>query len=379
MTKRDYYEVLGVPRNADEAALKKAYRTLAMKYHPDKNPDDPQAVEDMKEINEAYAVLSDKEKRKLYDAYGHAGLGGFTQEDIFRGVDFGSIFEEIFGRGFDIGGNLFDGLFGRRDSRRRRPRQPRRGIDLRYDLEVTLEEVACGGEKKIEIPMVVRCDKCDGLGAKEDDVKPCEACEGSGQRIMEQRSAYRIIRQASICTKCGGSGKIIIEPCEKCEGKGEIEIAREIVIEIPAGADTGHRIKVEGEGAAEFEGAKPGDLYVFLQVQKHDVFERHGDDVYVMKDISFPEAALGGEVEDVPGLDGILSVDVVEGSQSGAVFRLEGMGMPRLDGRGRGDQYVVVKVVTPTNLTKEEKDLLRQFEKSRGEEAKSGKGWRSWK
>ncbi|MDY6833664.1 MAG: molecular chaperone DnaJ [Chloroflexota bacterium] len=378
MTKRDYYEVLGVPRNADESALKKSYRNLAMKYHPDKNPDDPQAVEQMKEINEAYAVLSDAEKRKLYDTYGHAGLGGFTQEDIFRGVDFGSIFEEIFGRGFDIGGNLFDGLFGRRDSRRRRPRQTRRGIDLRYDLNMTLEEVFFGGEKKVEIPRIIRCDKCDGLGAKEDDVKTCEACEGSGQRIMEQRSAYRIVRQASICTKCGGSGRIIKEPCEKCNGNGELEISREIIVEIPAGADTGHRIKVEGEGDAEFEGAKPGDLYVVLQVKKHDIFERHGDDIYVMKDISFPEAALGERVNDVPGLNEVLSVDLTEGTQTGTVFRLEGKGMPHLDGHGRGDQYVVVKVITPTNLTKEEKELLRQFEKSRREEAKSGKGWRSW-
>ncbi len=205
MAKRDYYEILGMDKNADEAAIKKAYRSLAMKYHPDRNPNDRQAMERMKEINEAYAVLSDREKRRLYDTYGHAGLQGFTQEDIFRGVDFGSIFEEIFGRGFGFGESIFDSFFGRRETRR--GRRPQRGADLRYDLEVTLEDVVAGGEKRLDITRVGTCSACGGTGATRDGLKDCEACRGTGQIVIEQRSGFSIFRQITNCGKLQREGQ----------------------------------------------------------------------------------------------------------------------------------------------------------------------------
>ena len=245
--KRDYYEILGVPKDAEDSAIKKAYRGLAMKYHPDRNPGDPQAVEHMKEINEAFAVLSDREKRRLYDTYGHRGLEGFSQEDIFRGVDFSSIFEEIFGgSGF---GSIFDTLFGRPSGPRRRSgesRRQRRGADLRYDLEVTLEEAALGAEKKFEFTIGERCAVCEGQGAKPEDIQVCPDCSGSGQRVTEKRSAFGIFRQSSPCPTCRGQGKKITQPCEGCKGRGIIEKSKELSVQIPKGADTGFGIKISG-------------------------------------------------------------------------------------------------------------------------------------
>jgi molecular chaperone DnaJ len=361
--KRDYYEILGINRNADEAAIKKAYRSLAMKYHPDKNPEDVQAVEKMKEINEAYAVLSDRKKRNLYDTYGHAGLQGFTQEDIFRGVDFGSIFEEIFGRGFGFGESIFDSLMGRGGPGR--ARQPQRGADLRYDLEVTLWDVLVGGEKKLNIPWVERCSTCNGVGASGEGLKECEACHGTGQIINEQRAGSSIFRQITTCSKCRGRGKIVTVPCDECKGKGTVEKTKEIKVYIPKGADTGYRIRVDGEGEPGMNGAENGDLYIVLKVQLHPIFERHGDDVYVLKEVSFPEAALGGELDGIPGLEGDLKLDLPEGTQNGAVLRIANKGIPNLNDDGRGDEYVIVKVVTPINVTDNEKELLREFDKLR--------------
>jgi molecular chaperone DnaJ len=369
MTKRDYYEILGVDRNADEATIKRAYRDLAMKYHPDRNPENPQAGDKMKEINEAYAVLSDREKRRLYDTYGHRGLEGFTQEDIFRGVDFGSIFEEIFGRGFEgifgrgFGEGVFGDLFGRREARS--ARQPRRGPDLRHDLEVTLEDVAFGREKKVEISKTETCPLCGGMGAKRENIKECTACHGSGQRVTEQRSAFRVFQQVTPCNVCGGRGKIITQPCEKCRGRGIVKGIKEIQVRIPKGADTGHRIRIRGEGMPGDRGGMPGDLYIFLEVVKHPLFERRDDDIYVEKETSFTQAALGGRLEDVPGLEGNIRLDIPEGTQSGAVFRIPNKGIPHLSNNGRGAEHVIVKVVTPTNLTKQEKELLRQFQRLR--------------
>ena len=368
MAKRDYYEILGMDRGADEATIKKAYRSLAMKCHPDTNPNDAQAVDKMKEINKAYAVLCDREKRRLYDTYGHAGLQGFTQEDIFRGVDFGSIFADLFGGGFGSGGSIFDELFGRRRSGR--GRQTRRGADLRYDFKVTLEDAAFGTEKKIEIPRVEPCSACHGLGAKEGGLKVCQACHGSGQSVIEQRSGYSVYRQITVCGKCRGRGKIVTESCDECQGGGSIERSKEISIHIPKGADTGHAIRVEGEGEPGPDGAENGDLYVVLSVEKHPVFERHGDDIYVVREIGLPQAALGAKLDDVPGLEGGLKVDIPEGTQNGAVFRISHKGIPHLNNHGRGDEYVLVKVVTPTDLSKEEKDLLRKFQASRGKRSR---------
>ncbi len=360
MVKRDYYEVLGVDRNADQATIKKAYRNLAMKYHPDRNPGDAEAVERMKEINEAYAVLSDAHKRQLYDTYGHAGLEGYTQEDIFRGVDFSSLFRE-FGLSdlFGFGDSLFDSLFGRRTTS---ARGLRKGRDLRYDLTVTLEEVARGTERIVELPRVVPCPACNGIGAEPDGLEQCPNCGGRGQIVREQRSGYSILRQISVCGRCRGQGRVIKQPCPQCHGRGVTEQIKEITVEIPAGADTGYKIRVEGEGEPGED--LPGDLYIVVNVEKHPVFERHGDDIYVHQEIAFTTAALGGEVT-VPGLRKELKLDIPEGTQTGTVFRITGAGIPHLDRRGNGDEYVIVKVVTPTNLSRKEKELLRELERLR--------------
>ncbi|TET87184.1 MAG: molecular chaperone DnaJ [Dehalococcoidia bacterium] len=363
MAKRDYYDILGIDKGADGVAIKRAYRGLAMKYHPDRNPGDAPTVEKMKEINEAYAVLCDPEKRRLYDTYGHAGLQGFTQEDIFRRVDFGSLFEEFFGEGFGFGESIFDGFFGRR--RAGRARQPRRGADLRYDLAVDLEDVVFGKEEKIEISKVEACFACNGAGAKKDGLKECEACHGSGQLITEQRSGFTVFRQITTCGQCRGRGKVIVDPCDECEGKGSVEKRKEIDVYIPRGADTGYRIRIEGEGEPGEDRVGSGDLYIVLKVEKHPIFERHGDDIYLVKEIDLPQAALGGELNDIPGLEGDLKLDIPQGTQSGALFRIINKGIPHLNDYGRGDEYVVVKVVTPTDLSEEEKELLRKFEQLR--------------
>jgi molecular chaperone DnaJ len=245
MAKRDYYEVLGVDKGADDGTVKKAYRSLAMKYHPDRNPSDREAAEKMKEINEAYAVLSKPETRRLYETYGHAGLESYTTADIFRGVDFGSLFRE-FGLG-DFGfGGIFESFFG--GGRRTTVTEPRRGADLRYDLEVTLEEVAVGTDKKAGVPRLSVCPSCRGSGAKEEGTKECEHCSGTGQIVTEQRSGYSIYRQIATCSHCRGRGKLIVEPCDECQGKGVVEEIREIHASIPKGADTGYTIRIEGKG-----------------------------------------------------------------------------------------------------------------------------------
>ncbi|MFQ6122696.1 MAG: DnaJ C-terminal domain-containing protein, partial [Dehalococcoidales bacterium] len=319
-----------------------------------------EAVERMKEINEAYAVLTDAHKRQLYDTYGHAGLEGYTQADIFRGVDFSSLFREFGLRDFfSFGDSLFDSFFGRRTTSRR---GPRKGADLRYDLTVSLEDVAFGVEKVIELPRVEQCLACSGTGAEADGLERCSSCRGTGQIIREQRSGYSVFRQITVCSRCHGQGKVVKKACRECNGKGVIEKATEIKVTIPAGADTGYQIKVEGEGE-KGEGV-PGDLYVVLHVEKHPVFERHGDDIYLQREINFTTAALGGEII-VPALKGELKVDIPEGTQTGTVFRIENQGIPHIDSYGKGDEYVVVKVLTPTNLSGKEKELLREFERLR--------------
>jgi molecular chaperone DnaJ len=367
MEKRDYYEVLGIDRNADAAAIKKAYRQLAMQYHPDRNPGDTQAIERMKEINEAYAVLSDVNKRQLYDTYGHAGLEGYTRDDLFRGVDFSSLFREFGLRDFfGFGDNLFDSLFGRRTTSRR---GPRKGADLRYDLTVTLEEVAFGVKKTVELPRVEQCTACSGTGAEPDGLDTCEDCNGTGQIVREQRSGYSVFRQISVCGRCRGKGKVVKAPCAECEGNGIIEKIKEVVVDVPAGADSGYSVRVGGEGE---QGADlPGDLYIVLNVGRHPVFERHGDDIYLQQEIAFTTAALGGEVP-VPGLNGDLKLDIPEGTQTGTALRIAGEGIPILDGYGRGDEYVIVKVVTPTNLNRRQKELLKEFDKLRRKSARDG-------
>lgn len=357
MAKRDYYDVLGINKGTDETTIKKAYRGLAMQYHPDKNPDNAESAEKMKEINEAYAVLSDQEKRRLYDTYGHAGLQGFTQEDIFRGADFSSILDGLFGGGF------FNSFFGRQ-----RPsggRRARKGADLRYDLTVTLEDVVFGKDEEIEIPRVETCPTCDGSGAKRGGVQECEACHGTGQSVTEQRSGYSVFRQITTCPKCRGRGKTIADPCQDCGGRGSISKSQHISVHIPKGADTGYAVRVEEEGKPGVDGAPNGDLYVVINVEEHPVFERHGNDIYVLQEIDLVRAALGGELNDIPGLEGNVQLEIPEGTQNGAVFRIVDKGAPHLNNYGRGDQYVVMKVVTPTDLTEKEKELLRKVQELR--------------
>jgi molecular chaperone DnaJ len=361
LVKRDYYNILGISRDVDEATIKRAYRHLAMQYHPDKNPGDANAVHKMKEINEAYAVLSDPEKRRRYDAYGHAGLAGLTADDIFGGVDFAGLFRE-FGLGNIFGESIFDSFFARK--RGARARAPQRGADLKYELEVTLEDAAFGAEKKIEVTRQEKCPACGGTGASYAGLVNCEKCLGSGQIVREQRSGFGLFRQVTPCPACGGRGQVVIDPCGQCQGKGVIEKARELTANIPAGIDTGQAIKITGEGEAGEAGAEPGDLYIVIQVKEHPLFERRGDDIYLQQEISFPQAALGGEVL-VSTLDGEVNLEIPEGTQTGDTLRIAAKGVQHLHDSGRGNQCVVFKVVTPTDLGEEEKEILKKFQELR--------------
>jgi len=376
MSQRDYYQVLGIPRSASEEEIKKAYRRLVMNYHPDRNPGNPQAAERMKEINEAYAILIDPVKRQRYDRLGHKGLEGYTPADIFGGIDFGSIFAELGLRNLFadfLGGLTFekagpfndffsqDSPFGGRS--RAQPIEARRGADLRLDLEIDLEEAFRGGEKKINIPKTEICPACQGTGAARGGLSTCRECKGRGQIIYEQRAAWSLFRQITTCPKCHGQGKMITSPCRKCYGKGVVEVRKEIAFPIPRGADTGHTVKLEGQGEA-VQGGLAGDLYVRLQVRRHPVFERRGSDIYVRKEIALTQALLGGRIYDIPGLDGVVSIEIPEETEDGATFKVPGRGMSRFDDE-RGDLYVVIKVILPKNLTWEEKALLRNLERLR--------------
>jgi molecular chaperone DnaJ len=353
VAKRDYYEVLEIDRGVDQASIKKAYRGLAMKYHPDRNPGDDHAAERMKEINEAYAVLSDAQKRQLYDAYGHSGLEGYTQEDILRNVDFSNIFRESgLGDIFGFGGTPFDGIFGRSSTRQK---SSGKGADLRYDLTVTLEEVASGEEKTVAFTRESACPGCRGTGAEAGGLKGCDACRGSGQEVREHRSGFTVIRQVTTCSACSGNGSVVTESCGTCDGTATIEEDCEIKVGVPPGATDGHPVRVAGEGQRGPD--LSGDLYVVLHVEDHPLFERRGDDILLRKDIAMIDAALGARME-VPSLNGGSHVDIPEGTQTGTVFQLKGKGIPHLDGYGTGDEYVVVNVVTPTDLSSGERRLL---------------------
>ena len=359
MLKKDYYEILDIDKSADNACIKRAYRGLAMKYHPDKNPDDTQASAKMAEINEAYAVLSDSNKRQLYDTYGHAGLEGYSTADIFNGIDFNSLFHE-FGLGdLGFGGSIFDSLFG---SGRASTSGTRRGADLRYDLEVTLAEVFSGVEKEFEIPHNNPCSSCNGTGAKEGGLKDCEHCKGTGQIVNEQRSGFGIFRQISTCSHCRGKGQIVREPCEHCSGKGLIRDITTYKVTIPPGADSGYSVRIEGAGEKGNGPALPGDLYVVIHVKEHSIFERQGDDILMTKEISFVQAALGAEFNDIPSLNGNVTLEIPEGTQNGSLLRIMDKGLPHLNGYGSGDLYVMVTVIIPQNLTEKEKELLREFD-----------------
>jgi len=345
MTKRDYYEILGVPRNADDGEIKKAYRQLALRYHPDRNPGDKEAEEKFKEASEAYEVIRDPEKRGLYDRYGHEGLrgvgfSGFSGfEDIFS--SFSDIFEDFFGFG----------------TGRRRGAAPKKGADLRYDLTISFMDAVTGKEREVEIERYESCGKCKATGIQPGTKKEaCAACRGSGQVTHSQ--GFFTLR--TTCSRCRGQGFFIPHPCEDCRGTGKVKKAKKISIKFPAGVDTGNRLKVPGEGMEGERGGRPGDLYVVLHVEPHPFFERQGDEIHCQIPISFPQAALGSEIE-VPTLNGSKKLFVPPGTQSGEVFVLHGLGIPHLNSLGKGNQHVQVVVKIPTKLNKRQKELLKEF------------------
>jgi molecular chaperone DnaJ len=347
LEKRDYYEVLGVSRDADEAALKSAYRKLAHQYHPDKNSGDKAAEEKFKELTEAYAVLSDGEKRARYDRFGH-GAGGVPFEDAF-GFGGASSINDIFG---DIFGEMFGG--SRRGGRGARAR----GSDLRYDLQISFEEAAFGTVARLKIPRPKRCDACQGSGAKPGtSPRTCPTCGGSGEIRLTQ-GFFSIART---CHHCNGSGRVIADKCASCGGAGSKREEAAVEVKIPAGVDTGTRMKLTGEGEpAPTPGGAPGDLFVVLTVRDHPIFRREDTEVLCDLPITFPQAALGTTL-DVPTLDGTAKLKIPAGTQSGKVFRIKGKGIPSLQGGGRGDQHVRVYVEVPTQLSKEQRELLERF------------------
>ena len=356
MSKSDYYDVLGVQRNATKDEIKNKYRQLALKYHPDRNKS-PDAENKFKEISEAYAILSDDEKRAQYDQFGHAGIDGrYSTEDIFRGVDFDEILRDIgfgFGGGF---GSIFDTFFGGRPSR-----GPQRGQDIRYDLEISLEQAYAGLGTEIEVPRTERCPECNGSGAKPGtSPKKCPECGGAGQIQHIQNAGFMHFARIEPCRKCRGKGTIIEKPCNQCRGAGIVERDRRISIKIPPGVDTGSQLLLRGEGDAPNGGGRRGDLYVVVHVKPHETFRREGNDLICNVGVSFSRATLGGDVQ-VPTLDGPANIMVPPGTQSGAVFRLRKKGMPAIRENEKGDELVVMQVRTPTNLTSHQKDLVQEL------------------
>lgn len=349
--KRDYYEVLGVSRNGTEQEIKSAYRKMAMRYHPDKNPGDMKAEEKFKEAAEAYSVLSDPGKRAAYDRFGHQGVsgagGGFSGFDPTIFSDFTDILGDLFG---------FGDVFGTGAGRRRSPVES--GADLRFDLQITFEEAAFGVKTKIRIPRLEMCKECGGSGAqKGTGPTTCPQCQGRGQ--VRHQQGFLVISRT--CGQCRGTGQTINNPCRECRGQGRVRNEKTLEIKIPAGVDAGSRLRISGEGESGAYGGEPGDLYVVVNVKEHDYFERDGADLYCMMPVSFSQAALGGEIH-VPTLDGENEkLKIPEATQGGTTFRIRGKGIPYLNGRGRGDLFVTVRVMTPQKLTREQRRLLEQL------------------
>ncbi|MDH3519116.1 MAG: molecular chaperone DnaJ [Myxococcales bacterium] len=350
MAKRDYYEILGVPRDADAAALKTAYRAIAMRDHPDRNPGDAAAEERFKDASEAYAILSDTEKRRAYDRFGHAGVGGGAPGGF---QDFGDLggFTDLFD---DLFGDLFGGAH--RAGGRRRSRG-QRGADLRYNLEIGLADVLEGFESKIKIPKMRVCKTCDGSGARPGtSPETCGTCRGVGQVVLQQ-GFFRVSRP---CDACAGAGETVRDRCADCRGQGRVEGQQTINIRIPAGADDGTRLRLAGEGEAGIAGGSAGDLYVVISIKPHEFFERRGSEIHCQVPVTMVQAALGAEIE-VPTLEGKVKITIPEGTQTGKVLRLRGKGLPTLRSAARGDQLLHVFVETPAKLTGEQRELLERF------------------
>lgn len=344
---KDYYDILGVSRDATADDLKRAFRQLAMKYHPDRNPDNKASEEKFKEINEAYSCLSDPQKRAHYDRFGSSeGMGGG-----YSGAGFGEIFEDIFGDFFgNIGGT--------------RRQRPSKGADLRYDLGISLSEAIFGTEKTIDFPKWETCKDCRGNGsAPGKSPETCPSCKGAGQ-IRFQQGFFTVSKS---CSKCQGAGKIITHPCKKCKGTGNIQEQKNISLKIPAGVDTGSRLRISGEGEPGEYGGPHGDLYVVLNIEEHPFFKREGTEIFCEVPISFPQAALGTEIE-VPTIDGIAKLKIPSGTQSGKLFTIKGKGAPRVGGQHRGNQIVRIYVEIPTKLTARQKELLEEFAAINGDE-----------
>lgn len=360
MAKRDYYEVLGVNKQADQEEIKKAYRKLAVKYHPDKNPGDKTAEEKFKELGEAYEAVSDPQKRAAYDQYGHnafdprarasrGGGGGGGFHDPF------DIFRDVFGGGGG-GGSIFDEFFGG-GGQRNDPTQPQRGNDLRYDLEISFEEAALGCEKEISVTKPDRCDSCNGHGSEPGSkTRTCGTCNGRGQ-VITSRGIFSI---AQTCPHCQGAGKVIEKPCRSCQGTGRKDKPAKIKLRIPAGVDAGARLRSSGNGESGLRGGPPGDLYVILHLKPHDIFQRDGDDLLCEVPVSFIQATLGAEVQ-VPTLTEKATIKIPAGTQPGTMFRLRGKGVKNLQGYGNGDLHVRINVEVPTQLTSAQRGKLQEF------------------
>jgi molecular chaperone DnaJ len=347
-TKRDYYDILGVARNASDEEIKKSYRRLAMQHHPDRNPGNREAEEIFKEAAEAYEVLSDSQKRDLYDRYGHEGLNGAG----YRGF---SGFEDIFASFGDIFGDVFGFHAGRSRSRS----MARAGADLRYDLKIAFMDAALGASTEISLQKYATCGACSGSGcAPGTSPQICRRCQGRGQ--VTQSSGFFSI--SSTCPQCHGQGGVIATPCRECSGEGKVRVKKTLELKIPAGVETGSRLRLRGEGEEGEQGGPNGDLYVFIEVEAHELFERHGNDIRCRIPITFVQAALGGSVE-APTLTGTEKIKIPRGTQNGRIFRLKGKGIPHLRGYGHGDQIVETVVTVPTSLSKRQEDLLREFER----------------
>ena len=360
--KRDYYEVLGVSRGASEDEIKKAYKKMARKYHPDLNPGDKSAEEKFKEVNEAYEVLSDADKKARYDQYGHAGVdpnfgaGGFGG-GFDGGFDFGDL--------GDIFGSFFGGGFG--GGRRTNPNAPQRGESIRMSIAISFEEAAFGCEKAVTVERYETCDTCHGNGcAPGTSPEVCPDCHGTGTVQVRRQTPMGVFATSSPCPKCGGKGRIIHQPCKDCRGSGMVRKKKTIQASIPAGIDNGQTISIRGQGNAGKNGGPAGDLLITITVRPHELFRREGTSVLCEAPITFTQAVLGAELE-IPTIDGKVKYTLPEGTQSGTTFRLKGKGIPSINGRGRGDQYVTVYIETPKNLNKEQKEALKKFAETMGE------------
>ncbi len=357
--KRDYYEVLGIQKDASDDDIKKAYRQMAKKYHPDLNPGDKEAEARFKEVNEAYEILSDAQKKARYDQFGHAGVDPNFGSGGYQGYGFDNMDIDL--------GDIFSSFFGGGGGRRQNPNAPRRGGDVSASVVISFEEAARGCKQQVNVHLVDTCGDCGGSGAAKGSAPAtCPACNGTGQERRQQRTPFGVIQTQTVCSRCHGKGKIIESPCHTCQGSGQVRKPAVVGISIPAGIDDGQVITIRGKGNAGQNGGPAGDLQVQVSVRPHAIFERDGFDIWCELPLTFAQAALGAEIS-VPTLEGNVSYTIKEGTQPGDTFRLKGKGIPYINGRGRGDEIVRVTIEVPKNLNNKQKDILRSFEEATGD------------